>query len=200
MYTSFYITPYSLYQVWTSQISESSDILVCEEQNPAHLLGFADLFPSLSSDLVSFGAGRAGEETETAEQAGAGHWHNGPEQLRTIRRLHLLLLFFTPPLHRSLSLAPLTRKTNKTPNPNNTDTLQTDWSSTLQTGGVRQRWAGLCTLTCVCVCLSAAPYGVRDWDTGHFHTCIRGKMCQLTAFDFCGCWCLWFAWFLISGL
>lgn len=52
----------------------------------------------------------------------------------------------------------------------------------------------------VCV-LSVAPYSVRarvfvsDWDTGHFHTCIHGETCQLTAFDYCGCWCLWFAWF-----
>lgn len=54
-------------------------------------------------------------------------------------------------------------------------------------------------LTCVCVCLSAAPYGVwalvcvRDWDTGHFHTCIHGEHVDMTAFDYCGCWCLWFA-------
>lgn len=41
-----------------------------------------DLLLPLSSDLVGSGAGRAGEATETEEQAGAGHRHNGPEQLR----------------------------------------------------------------------------------------------------------------------
>lgn len=45
----------------------------------------------------------------------------------------------------------------------------------------RQRWAGLCTLTCVCLCLSAAPCRVcahvcvRDWDRGHLHTRIHGE-------------------------
>lgn len=73
-----------------------------------------DLFAFLFSDLVSVGTGRAGEETETEEQAGAGHRHNGSDQLRTIQHLHLLLLF-TPPLHPSLPLAPLTQQTKLQP-------------------------------------------------------------------------------------
>lgn len=65
-----------------------------------------------------------------------------------------------PQLHSSSSpsVSPprSSHPTNKTQTPNRTtDELQKDWSSKLQTGvwGVRQRWAGLCTLTYVCVCV-----------------------------------------------
>lgn len=89
-------------------------ITPCFESKSSHVVLSTDLFPSLSSDLVGVGAGRAGEETETEEQAGAGHRHNGPDQLRTIQHLRLLLLF-TPPLHLSLPLAPLTKQTKLQP-------------------------------------------------------------------------------------
>lgn len=131
-----------------------------------------DTFTSLSADLVGVGAGRAGEETETEEQAGAGHRHNGPDQLRTIQHLHLLLF-----LHSSSPSVSPTRSSqpnNKTPTPNNTtDELQKGQKQyTAKLGeGVRQRWAGLCTLTCVCVCVCLQPRTVCGlvsavWGTG----------------------------------
>ena len=86
------------------------------------------------------------------------------------------------------------RKTNFTPTPNNTDKLQTDWSSTLQPGGGSAEMGGP-VYAYMCMCVFVCGPTRWDWDTGHFHTCIREETCQLTAFDYCGCWCLWFAWF-----
>ncbi len=115
-----------------------------------------------------------------------------------------------PSLHSSSPSVSLPRSSHQD-NKQNSNPQQYDRRTAKRTeavhcnmGGVRQRWAGLCTLTCVCVCVCVrlqphngvwAGVCVRDWDTGHFHTCIHGETCQLTAFDYCGCWCLLFAWF-----
>lgn len=100
--------------------------------------------------------------------------------------------FLTPPRHLSLSLAPLTQTTNITPTPNNTtDALQKDWSSILQNGGVRQRWAGLCMLTCVCMCLSAAPYGV--WAL----VCVRADIFTHAYVENMSTDSIWLLWMLV---
>lgn len=156
----------------------------------------------LSSDLVGFGAGRTGEETETEEQAGAGHRHNGPDQLRTFHRLHLLL-HFNPLLHLSLLL--LTQMTNDAPTPqryNKWTAKGPKQYTAKQGGGVTAEMGGaVCAYVCarVCVFCLQPPYVAwarvlaSDWDA-HAYT---GETCQLTAFDYCGCRCLWFAsfWF-----
>ncbi len=142
----------------------------CFESKIQHFVTSTDLFASLSPDLVGIGAGRAGEETKTEEQAGAGHRHNGPEQLRTIQHFHLLLLF-TPPLHLSLPLAPLTQQTKlQPPTIRQTNCKRTEAvNCKMGEGGVWQRWAGLCTLTCVCVCVCLQPRTVCGlvsvWET-----------------------------------
>lgn len=152
--------------------------------------------PFSPPDLVSFGARRAGKETETEEQAGAGHRHNGADQLRTIE--HLLLLL-TPPLHLSLSHVPLTQTTNKTPTPKQYDRRNCKRTEAVycKMGGFGRDGRGLCTLTCVCVCVCLQLHTVCLCERlGHgtfFHTYIHGEHVNSTAFDYCGCRCLWFA-------
>lgn len=80
---------------------------------------------------------------------------------------------FTPPLHLSLSLAPLTQTTNKTPTPNNTtDELQKGLKqNTAKRGGSAEMGGPVYAYMCMCVCLSAAaPYSVCGlvsvWGTG----------------------------------
>lgn len=136
---------------------------LCFESKIQHAVTSTDLSAFLSSDLVGVGAGRAGEETETEEQAGAGHRHNGPEQLRTNQHLHLLLLF-TPPLHLSLPLAPLTQQTKlQPPTIRQTNCKRTE-AVYCKTGGCSAEMGGpVYAYMCMCVCLFAAPVLCVGW-------------------------------------
>lgn len=104
----------------------------------------------------------------------------------------------------SVSLALLRQQTEKAQTPETRPAK--DRSSILQTwGGVRQSWAALCTLTCVCLCLTAAPaqrVGLSVWETRtpdiFSHAYVENK--SLTAFDYRGCCCLWFAWVFLFFL
>lgn len=149
------------------------------------------------SDLVGFGAGRAGEETETEKQAGAGHRHNGPDQLRTIQHLRLL-----HSICLTSSLVSPRQQQNSNPQQYDRQTAQGLKQYTARWGEVGTAETGGPVYAYMCMCVfCAAPRRVwarvfvSDWDSGHFHKRIHGETCQLTAFDYCGCWCLWFAWF-----
>lgn len=141
------------------------------ERTSRNFVTLTRLLTSLSSDLVGVGARRAGQETETEEQAGAGHRHNGPDQLRTIQHLPLLL-YFTSPLH--LSLPPCSsHPTNETPTPQQYDrqTAKGLKQYTAKRGrGLAEMGGPMYTYKCVCVCLSAATYRVcvlaSVWETG----------------------------------
>lgn len=131
--------------------------------------------PALFSDSVSFGAGRAGEETETEEQAGAGHRHNGPEQLRTIL---LCPHSFFPSVPLSLAFAPR-QQTELRPRQHE---LQTDRSSKLEAGiwGV-DKDGRACVRLHVFVCSPTRRGGTR----ARQRTFSR-RASEVTAFDYLG--------------
>lgn len=126
---------------------------------------FTDLFRFLSSDLVSLGAGRAGEETETEVQAGAGHRHHGPEQLRTVlQHLHVLLLssHFVSILSFSLSVSLALlhqkeeekKKLNSNPQPYREKWTEAVKLHTWVGGGGSTEMGGACVRLRVYVCVS----------------------------------------------
>lgn len=138
---------------------------------------------SVFSDLVGVGERRAGEETETEEQAGAGHRHNGPHQLRTIQQLHLIFSF-TPPLHLSLPLRsshPDYKQNSNPPTIRQTNCKKTEAVNCKTGVGGFSRDGRACVRlhVYVCVCVQprsvCEPVSVRDWDTELGHTWTRGE-------------------------
>lgn len=202
--TSFII--YTVYQLWTCEVgcwfpSTASFWGEWRLNAPAgtlwHWLASSPLYLQILSALERDEQARRQRLRSKLEQVidtmALTSWGPSSTSISSFTSLLLSICLFP--------LAPLTQQTKLQPPNNMTDKLQKDWSSILQNGGgVWQRWAGLCTLTNVCVCVCLQPHTVcvcwRLYERlGHW---TYGQTCQLTAFDYCGCWCLLFCLILFS--